>query len=68
LQPRIMREEELLADASESKYNYIRARELALRQRGVDLLPNEEAPVMRPLDQLLDLPPPFSEQPAGTRH
>lgn len=62
LQPIIMRDEDLLADVSGSKYNYIRARQLALRQKGVALLPDEEAPVMRRMDELLDLPPPFSDK------
>ena len=66
LHPIIMRDEGLLASASSEKYNYIRAKQLALREKGVALLPNKEAPVMKPLDDLLDLPPPFrNEIPAG---
>lgn len=63
LHPVIMRDESLLANVSGDKYNYIRAKELALREKGVALLSNEETPLMRPLDELLELPPPFSDDP-----
>ncbi len=63
LHPVIMRDDTLLANVSGSKYNYIRAKELALREKGVDLLPNEETPLMRSLDEMRELPPPFSENP-----
>lgn len=59
LHPVIMRDEGLLADVSGGKYDYIRAKQLALRKKGVALLPDDEAPVLRPLEDLLDLPPPF---------
>jgi general secretion pathway protein D len=63
LHPVIMRDESLLANVSGDKYNYMRAKELALREKGVALLSNEETPLMRPLDELLELPPPFSDDP-----
>jgi general secretion pathway protein D len=63
LHPVIMRDDTLLANVSGSKYNYIRAKELALRDKGVALLPNEETPLMRSLDEMRELPPPFSENP-----
>ena len=66
LHPVIMRDESLLANVSGDKYNYIRAKELALREKGVALLSNEETPLMRPLDELLELPPPFSDDPPPT--
>jgi general secretion pathway protein D len=63
LHPVIMRDDSLLANVSGSKYNYIRAKELALRDKGVALLPDEETPLMRSLDELRELPPPFSDNP-----
>jgi len=63
LHPVIMRDDSLLANVSGSKYNYIRAKELALQDKGVALLPNEQTPLMRPLDELRELPPPFSDNP-----
>jgi general secretion pathway protein D len=66
LHPVIMRDEALLARVSGEKYSYMRAKQLELQEKGVALLPDSEAPVMRPLDNLLDLPPPFkNDQPAG---
>lgn len=69
LHPLIMRDEGLLAQVSGNKYNFMRAKQLALREKGVALLPDAEAPVMRPLDNLLVLPPPFeSNGDAGDQH
>lgn len=65
LHPVIMRNEGLLAQVSGGKYNFMRAKQLALREKGVALLPDAEAPVMRPLDDLLELPPPFTDSPPG---
>jgi len=59
LHPVIMRDEGLLANLSGEKYNYMRAKQLALQEKGVALLPDSEAPVMRRLDDLVELPPPF---------
>ncbi len=65
LHPVIMRDESLLANVSGEKYNYMRAKQLEMREKGVALLPDTEAPMMRSLDDLLDLPPPFkSNEPA----
>jgi len=63
LHPVIMRDEALLANVSGDKYDYMRARQMVQRQKGALLTPDEEIPVMRPLDQLRELPPPFSESP-----
>ena len=63
LHPVIMRDDTLLANVSGSKYNYIRAKELALRDKGVSLMHEEETPLMRSLDELRELPPPFSDNP-----
>lgn len=65
LHPVIMRDEGLLAQVSGNKYNYMRAKQLALQEKGVALLSNEESPVMRPLEDLLDLPPPFKDSAPG---
>lgn len=63
LHPVIMRDEGLLANVSGDKYNYMRAKQMALRDKGVALMRDEETPLMRPLDELLELPPPFSDNP-----
>jgi len=65
LHPVIMRDADLLGHVSGDKYNYMRAKQMALREKGVALLPDEESPVMRPLEDLLILPPPFRAGPPG---
>ena len=60
LHPVIMRDENLLAQVSGGKYNFMRAKQLEIRKKGVALLPNEEAPLMPSLEELMELPPPFA--------
>jgi len=43
------------------KYNFIRAKQLEAKAEGVHLISDEEAPVLKPLDEFLELPPPFEE-------
>ena len=72
LRPTILHEEnqELVSSA---KYNYIRARQLAERETGILLMPDEEAPLMMELLDELRTPPPelppagSSRDDAGTR-
>lgn len=59
LHPLIMRDEGLLAQVSSGKYNFMRAKQLEIRDKGVALMPGEEVPVMPRLEELLNLPPPF---------
>ena len=69
LHPVIMRDEGLLATVSGGKYNYMRAKQLALREKGVALMHEEESPLMQSLDELRELPPPFSDEPPpATKH
>lgn len=42
---------------SSAKYNYIRARQLAEREKGILLMPDEEAPLMMELLDELRTPP-----------
>jgi len=46
LQPSILRDAAYYTETSAAKYNYIRGRQTQLRDTGVNLLPNEEAPVL----------------------
>lgn len=65
LHPTILRDPALTERLSGSKYNYMRAKQIELRQRGLLMLPDEEAPVMPPLDETLALPPAPDEAGAG---
>jgi general secretion pathway protein D len=46
LQPSIIRDAAYYSQTSQGKYNYIRARQMELRDTGVGLMPNSEAPVL----------------------
>lgn len=46
LQPSILRDAAYYSQTSMGKYNYIRGRQMELRDTGVGLMPNDEAPVL----------------------
>lgn len=50
LRPTIVRDDALQARLTGSKYSYIRARQLQRQEKGVDLMPDEEQPVLPELD------------------
>jgi len=57
LQTTILRDEQMMNRLTGSKYNYIRNIQLDVREKGLLMMPDEEAPVMPALDELLALPP-----------
>lgn len=57
LQTSILRDELMMNRLTGSKYNYIRDIQLGVREKGLLMMPKEEAPVMPALDDLLALPP-----------
>lgn len=42
-----------------AKYSYMRAQQLGIRQRGVELMPDDVSPLLPEMDKLLELPPTF---------
>ena len=44
------------------KYNYIRTKQLAARENGVNLLDDGVAPVLPELDKYLEIPPPYKQE------
>ncbi|MBA1148453.1 type II secretion system secretin GspD [Ectothiorhodospiraceae bacterium WFHF3C12] len=60
MRPRIIRDQETMNRYAANKYNYMRAEQLAQRQEGVALLPDETSPVLPPLDEV-ELPDPFPQ-------
>lgn len=75
LRPVIMREQDVVRGLASKKYNFMRDEQVKLRRKGVSLLPDEEAPVMPRLEDLLSVPPPpvpppkagdASERPPGS--
>ncbi|MGE3479819.1 MAG: type II secretion system secretin GspD [Gammaproteobacteria bacterium] len=57
LQTTILRDATMMNRLTGSKYNYIRDIQLDTRKKGLLMMPNDEAPVMPALDDLLVLPP-----------
>ncbi len=65
LHPRIMREGKLSNDISSTKYNYMRAQQMALRERGVALMSDDVSPLLPEMKDFLELPPPYDELPGA---
>lgn len=65
LHPRIMREGKLSNDISSAKYNYMRAQQLAVRERGVALMYDDVSPLLPEMKDFLELPPPYEETPGA---
>lgn len=60
LRPVIVRDAATQARISGSKYSYIRAQQLEMRNKGTPLMPDEVAPVLP--ENLIELPPPFESR------
>jgi len=65
LHPVILRDNTKADSYTAEKYNYIRALQLEQDREGVPLLSGQGAPHLRDMKQLLELPPPFEQTPAG---
>lgn len=66
LRPVIMRDVESGIRLTQSKYDYIRGKQLELKEEGVALMSDDEMPVAPRFDAKLVLPPPF-EPPKGEK-
>ncbi|HEB97913.1 MAG TPA: hypothetical protein ENJ05_00215, partial [Thiotrichales bacterium] len=54
IRPTILRDAALINRTSRNKYNYIRAQELRQRELGVNLLPDDEAPLLPEYGKSMD--------------
>ncbi len=61
IHPTILRDAATATRITGSKYNFIRAQQLDVRERGVALMESDVAPVLPPFDEFMQLPPPFEE-------
>ncbi|KPK39879.1 MAG: type II secretion system protein GspD [Gammaproteobacteria bacterium SG8_47] len=59
LHPTILRDQALLTRSTGEKYNYMRAEQMAARERGVRLMNDDVVPVLPDFEDVLVLPPPF---------
>ncbi|MDF3126918.1 type II secretion system secretin GspD [Rheinheimera sp. 1928-s] len=57
----IIRDDSLLNELSQRKYNYVRAQQLAQGEKGISLMPGAETPAMPEFDDTLIIPPTFDE-------
>ena len=56
-----MRDAATNTEIASSKYNYFRAQQLDMKQKGVKMMSNDETPVLPP--RFKELPPPFDGLP-----
>lgn len=62
LHPRILRDGDQSMALASDKYNYIRARQLDNRERGVKLMRDEVSPLLPEMHEFLELPPPYDDE------
>jgi len=61
LQPTILKDAAVTLAHTGSKYNYIRAKQLKLREEGMRLLADEDSPLLAKNKQFLTLPEPYKD-------
>lgn len=61
LHPTIIKDASIQANMTNAKYNYMRAKQLDIRQRGVALLEDEDSPLLPEIKNYPTLPPPFQD-------
>ena len=61
LQPTILKDAAITAAHTGEKYNFIRAKQLKLREDGLRLADDEESPLLEEQKQFLTLPPPYQD-------
>ncbi|MDR2877526.1 MAG: type II secretion system secretin GspD [Chromatiales bacterium] len=61
LKPTIIRDTSLARTLSTGKYDYMRTLQLDMRDKGLLMMPREEAPVMPTFDEMLAVPPTLVE-------
>lgn len=66
IHPTILRSERDSLAIVGDKYNYMRERQLAVRERGVNLMSNDSAPLLPEWNDFLALPPPFDPDAPAT--
>jgi general secretion pathway protein D len=61
LHPTILKDKSTIQSLTNQKYNYFRAEQLDMRQKGLHLMDDKEMPVMPDMKELLTLPPPYED-------
>jgi general secretion pathway protein D len=61
LHPTIMKDEKSIRAMTTEKYNFIRAQQAGVREKGVKLMSDEVSPILPELQELLKLPPAYED-------
>ena len=61
LRPKILRDAAMTTAMTNSKYNFIRDKQLGNRERGVAFMRDDVSPLLPEFSEYLELPPPFEE-------
>ena len=61
LHPTIMKDAKAMMALTSEKYNYLRSKQLEMKENGLRLLDDEQTPVMPEMSEFLRLPPPYEE-------
>ncbi len=61
IHPEIMKDDAMVRSLTNEKYAYIRAKQLAVRERGVSLMDDEMSPLLPEMEEFLTLPPAYEE-------
>jgi general secretion pathway protein D len=62
IHPRIVRDSGQSSALASEKYNYMRALQLNVREKGVRLMSTDSSPLLPEMQEFLQLPPPFEAQ------
>ncbi len=65
IRPRILRDAATTSTVSNSKYDFIRAKQLEVKRDGTSMLKDTGTPLLPALDEALELPPPFKPEPVS---
>ena len=61
IHPQIMKDDAMVKSLTNEKYNYIRSKQLAVRENGVSLMDDEVSPLLPEMKEFLTLPPKYEE-------
>lgn len=59
LKPTILRDANKGLELTQSKYDFIRGKQLEIQDKGISFIADEDLPVLETFEEYLDLPPPF---------
>ena len=61
IHPTILKDDVMIRSLTGEKYNYLRAEQQAVREKGLRLVGEDQIPLLPEMDEFLALPPPYEE-------